>query len=132
MSQATGKQSHIELIGKRIDIDISAAASQALAARSQPLNVEMELYFSCLIRKKVRFHDNAQPGDTRLAAQIQPKLQLRFRPVMTRSCGRDYAGDEPPLTDFPIANPKPYVPHWLHIDYHNGEWQGDVGYGDAD
>ncbi len=125
-------QDRTEISGKQIIISLSNTARNALSQRDTPLTVEMELYFSCLIRKRVRFYDTAQAGDKALTAQLPPHLQLQFRPVMTRTCGRDYEGDEPPLTDFPIANPTPYVPHWLHIDYRHGEWQGEFGYGDED
>lgn len=125
-------QQQIEIIGKQIAVNLSDSARKALSQRSAPLVVEMELYFSCLIRKKVRFHDTERPGDEALTAQLPPNLQLQFRPVMTRSCGRDYEGDEPPLTDFPIANPRPYVPHWLRIDFRNGEWLGEFGYAEQD
>jgi len=27
----------------------------------------------------------------------------------------------PPATDFPMANPAAFVPHWLSIDYKRGE-----------
>ena len=123
---------HIDILGRHIAIDISPAADKALATRDGPLQVEMELYFSCLIRKKVRFYDSLQAGDASLMAELSPQLQIRFRPVMTRSCGNDYEGDEPPLTDFPIANPRAYVPHWLRIDFRDGEWQGAFGYTEQD
>ena len=55
-------------------------------------------------------------------------LTLRFRPVMTRHCGKDYEGDEPPLTDFPIQNTRPYVPRWLRIDHHKGQWLSEFDY----
>ena len=125
-------QGQIEIIGKQISINLSSRADKALGQRDAPLMVEMELYFSCLIRKKVRFYDAPQAGDASLRAELSPQLTIQFRPVMTRSCGRDYEGDEPPLTDFPIANPKPYVPHWLRIDFRNGEWQGEFGYASQD
>ena len=125
-------QHQVEINGKQIAINLSKRASEALSQRSAPLVVEMELYFSCLIRKKVRFHDTERPGEDALRAELSPQLHIQFRPVMTRTCGRDYEGDEPPLTDFPIANPKPYVPHWLRIDFRNGEWQGEFGYASQD
>ncbi len=84
----------------------------------------MELYFSCLIRYKVRFHERADDG----AVVVNDKLWLRFRPVMTAQCGNDYDGDEPPLTDFPIVKPGAFTPHWLTIDYRRGQWQGEFGY----
>lgn len=121
-------QNQIEIDGKTVDVEITTAASNALAQRAIPLVAEMELYFSCLIRKQVRFRDaTAETGGVRLGDQ----LRVQFRPVMTRACGKDYEGDEPPLTDFPIVKARAYVPHWLRIDYRNGQWQGEFGYRSA-
>ncbi len=120
----------IEIAGRQVALQLTPAAASALDA-DHPLTVEMELYFSCLIRKQVRFHHGAGSADEGLCATALPGLRLCFRPVMTRHCGRDYEGDEPPLTDLPIARPGPYVPHWLRLDFRHGQWQGEFGYRDG-
>lgn len=114
----------VEINGRPVEVRLSRAAEQALARRQQPLLAEMELYFSCLIRCKVRFYERTDSDNV----TVNDKLQLRFRPVMTARCGNDYEGDEPPLTDFPIARPAAFTPHWLAIDYRHGQWQGEFGY----
>jgi len=124
----------IELLGKSIDVTLSEAARNALSRRTKPLAVEMELYFSCLIRKQVRFSDasinlgNGTVHKSPLETRLNDRMRIRFHPVMTKACGKDYEGDEPPLTDFPIANPKAYIPHWLKIDYQHDAWVGEFGY----
>lgn len=118
----------IEIAGRQIELELTPAAEAALANDAPPMTVEMELYFSCLIRKQVRFRPTQAVEDDALCSQPLPGLRLCFRPVMTRSCGRDYEGDEPPLSDFPIARPGPYVPHWLRLDYRGGQWEGEFGY----
>ena len=114
----------IELLGKKVTVSLSHAAVSALSNRSKPLIAEMELYFSCLIRKKVRFRENME-GDL---INVTDQLAVRFRPVMTKTCGVDYEGDEPPLTDFPIKKPESFVPHWLKIDFKKNEWIGEFGF----
>ena len=114
----------IEIDGRNVNVTLSQAANDALTQRDTPLLAEMELYFSCLIRKQVRFRD----ADNGTAFPFNERLHIGFRPVMTKVCGKDYEGDEPPLTDFPIVNPKAYVPRWLRIDYRHGQWQGEFGY----
>jgi hypothetical protein len=121
-------QQSVEIDGRTVAIELSKAASKALTARTTPLLVEMELYFSCLIRKQVRFRDTVEDNSDNLTVKLNDLLHIRFRPVMTRVCGNDYEGDEPPLTDFPIAKTRPYVPRWLHIDYRKDQWQGEFGY----
>ena len=120
----------IELQGKLVDVTLSENARNALSRRTKLLTVEMELYFSCLIRKQVRFHDaeNGTAEQNLPEARLNDRMHIRFRPVMTKVCGKDYEGDEPPLTDFPISNSKAYIPHWLSIDFHNNEWIGEFGY----
>ncbi len=117
-------EKQIEIQGKKVMITLSKSAEKALSSRSKTLVAEMELYFSCLIRKQVRFKENLE-GDL---INVTEQLAVRFRPVMTKSCGIDYEGDEPPLTDFPIQKPEAFVPHWLKIDFKNNEWMGEFGF----
>ncbi|WP_455217646.1 hypothetical protein [Kaarinaea lacus] len=114
----------VSVMNKSVTVQLSKAAEQALAQRETPLYAEMELYFSCLIRLKVRFYDKQHFSN---GVGVNDKLFLSFRPVMTQHCGKDYEGDEPPLTDFPIANPAAFVPKWIDIDFRNGQWQGEFG-----
>ncbi|HEX9627841.1 MAG TPA: hypothetical protein VGA00_12950 [Acidiferrobacterales bacterium] len=113
----------ITLAGKTLRVHLSRAAARALARRDAPLVVEMELYFSCLIRKTVRFRDTTRHG---AAVRVTDRLLVEFRPVTSARCG--LSGDEPALRDFPIADPRAYVPRWLTIDYRRGEWRGQFGY----
>ncbi len=114
----------IEFHGRMLELTITPAAESALAQRQTPLLAEMELYFSCLLRKTVRFYE----AETRDCTPVNDTLSLCFRPVMTRHCGLDYEGDEPPLTDFPISHAERYIPHWLRLDYKKGQWHGEFGY----
>jgi hypothetical protein len=115
---------HVTLANKTLEIRLSKKAERALADYPSPLLVEMELLFSCLIRKRVRF--GALTGENAIPAS--DRLWVRFRPVMTRVCAVSSVADTPPLDDFPIADMRPYVPRWLTIDYRRGEWSGEFGY----
>ena len=114
-----------QLFGRPLRVAWSDAAERALARRDKPLRVEMELYFSCLIRKRVRF-DEAAAGHRWCA--IDSRLEVGFRPVMTRACAASGLDGPPPLDDFPIVKPEAFVPRWLRIDYRDGTWQGEFGY----
>lgn len=115
----------IEIDERPVSVELSTSAMDSLRCRTMPLLAEMELYFSCLVRKKVRFHE--QGRDSR-HVPVNDDLAVSFRPVMTKSCRTGDFDDEPPVTDFPIANPTAFVPHWLHIDFNDGHWQGEFGY----
>lgn len=117
-------EKQIKIQGKTVVVSLTQSAEKALASRDKALVAEMELYFSCLIRKQVRFKENLD-GDL---VNVTDLLAVRFRPVMTKSCGIDYEGDEPPLEDFPIKNPQSFVPHWLKVDFRKNEWIGEFGF----
>lgn len=115
------------IANKSVAVEISARALDALKQRKIPLYLEMELYFSCLIRKALRFHDQHvhQAAD---AVAVTDNLFLSFRPVMTDVCKVEKGKSAPPITDFPIAKMAPYVPKWVKLDFRGGEWQGEFGY----
>ncbi len=115
----------IDIGGKAVSIRLTRRAEAALAASPGPLLAEMELYFSCLIRKAVRFRAFAGEEDAIPAAA---RLFVRFRPVVSRACGLKVADGPPPLEDLSLARADAYVPDWLHIDHRNGRWEGRFGY----
>lgn len=117
----------LTLNDRSLAIDLTPAARAALAKRNAPLYAQMELYFSCLIRLKVRFYESVPEMETAWSP-VSDKLVVSFRPVMTAQCNNDYQGEEPPLTDFPIARDAPFTPRWLRLDYRQGQWQGEFGY----
>ncbi len=117
-------EKQIDIFGKKVTVSLSSMAIKALSSRDKPLIAEMELYFSCLIRKQVRFKEKADGN----LVDVVDQLSVRFRPVMTKSCGIDYEGDEPPLEDFPIEKPEAFVPHWLKIDFKKDKWIGEFGF----
>jgi len=125
---------------KDIDVQLSSAAEQQSKNLPSTLIIEIQIYFSCLLGKRLAFYSsdkiaNTYPLDDELFAEIladsqiiTDNINLRFNTVMTKSCSvSDHAGP-PPVTDFKIANQKPYVPSWLSIDYKNGIWSGTYGW----
>jgi len=118
-------QTTIEIDGKPVQVSTSKEADMILSHRSLALNVEMELYFSCLLCKKVRFLANK--SESTPSVPINDKLSVSFRPVTLRECSPEDA-EERPIADFPIVKKKPYIPKWLHIDFRFGHWFGEFGY----
>ncbi len=114
---------NITLYGKSLEVRLTAAAQSALARRERPLVAEMELLFSCLLRKRVYFGESAEHS-----TPVSDCLAVRFKPIMTRRCSVAEGGASPPSESFPLDNPRPYVPNWLSIDYRHGKWVGDFGY----
>ena len=123
-----------EISSKTVHIEISDRAIQALQKRQSPLIIEMELYFSCLIRKALRFKDvasidqAANRDNNANTVRVTDNLFLSFRPVMTEVCKVTPGVAAPPVTDFPIAKIAPYVPKWVNVDYQQSGWSGEFGY----
>ncbi|HUX89754.1 MAG TPA: hypothetical protein VMV48_03590 [Gallionellaceae bacterium] len=117
MMQATA-----EILGKKVLVEWSVAADKAMGALSSPLLVEMELYFSCLIRKVVRFNRNPS---LQYSVSVTPRLTVGFRPVVTKACSVSEVEDEPPLEDFQAVRPEAFVPKKLFIDFKRGQWVGE-------
>jgi hypothetical protein len=114
------------MLDRPIVLELSKAAEKHLENVDAQLCVEMELYFSCLLRKRVMIRETI---DSDFSVTVSEKLKIGFRPVMTKSCSISSCdGDPPPVSDFPIAKPECFVPHWLKIDFKKGRWQGEFGY----
>jgi hypothetical protein len=120
-----GLEETVYLHDRPVALRLTPAARQALLHRARPLNVELELLFSCFIRKRVRFPEDAEAlGAARPAAGEH--LRLRFHPVMSRHCA---AAEGHPLTALPIVDAGPFVPHWVHLDFSSRSgWTGEFGY----
>lgn len=112
-----------EILGKKFMVEWTAPAEKAMESLASPLMVEMELYFSCLIRKAVRFH---QGSSMPYSVSVTPKMTVGFRPIVTKACKVSEIGDdeEPPVEDFKLTKPEAFVPKKLFIDFKHGQWAG--------
>lgn len=126
--------------GKPVAVSLTESAVRASSQLETTLIIEIQIYFSCLLGKRLAFYTQETMGGTwkvepemfrtmlESAQQLSDRIFIRFNTVMTRSCPvADYAGP-PPVTDFKIINQKPYVPDWLNIDFSNGLWSGEYGW----
>ena len=116
----------IRLANRDLEVRLSTAARTALAAQGTPLVVEMELYFSCLIRKRVQFLSAPHPDA--FCTTVDDRLTVCFRPVMTRQCTLSDVAGEPELEGFPIQRPEAFLPKWLALDFRRGVWSGEFSF----
>jgi len=129
---------------KAVEIQLSKSAGDAGKKLGSVLLIEMQIYFSCLLGKRLAFYSETPlKGAWQLSAdefavvlkdaqQLSENLYVRFNTVMTKDCPvGDYIGP-PPVTDFTINNQKPYVPNWLNIDFKDGQWTGQYGWNASD
>lgn len=111
-----------------VSIELTGSAQSALAKRESPLNIELELYFSCLIRLRVLFPDQPEEGFIPVTSN-NDKLNVFFHPIMTKHCViDDIRGRDPDTETFPIKKPEKFIPKWITLDYKHNQWSGEFGY----
>jgi hypothetical protein len=100
-------------------------AEAALKANRQPLIVELQLYFSCVVKKRVLFHQQADFDTT----SVNSKLQLAFHPVKSAVCDpREFALSHPVGQNLSQGVAARMVPKCVEIDFRRGEWEGQFRY----
>ena len=120
----------VTLQDRKIDIFLSASAVHAANAASTPVLAQMELYFSCLVRKQVRFMelDLSNPDIVADRAAVIPGLFTSFRAICTQKCNIDDFVGKPPVETMPVKKRGMFMPDWIRIDYRAGEWLGEYGF----
>lgn len=115
-------------LGERdVQLRLSDRARAQLAREPAPLDIEMELYFSCLLRKRVYFRATPRP-DCAARANLSAQVSVSFRPVMTRGCSIGEVVGEPEVETLALVRTAAFTPKWLALDYVRGAWSGEFGY----
>lgn len=117
------RTSSVVINGRDVLVEWTDAVARELARRPRPLVVELELYFSCLVKKFVHFHEDAGDRETVAASD---KLRLYFRPVTSTDCSFEVAerlGRQPEMELHSEAVGK-IAPKNVSIDFASGAWQG--------
>lgn len=114
----------VSVNGKSMSVEWTRSAERQLAQRSHPLVVELELYFSCLVKKFVHFHDVAPQ---RATITVTDKLHLFFHAVTSTACTMEVAerlGRQPEIElDTPAA--RKFAPKRIRLDFSKGQWQAN-------
>ncbi len=111
---------------KHIQLELTPRAAKALSGLSEPLQVQLELLFSCLVRKRIHFSPRER-GDAFSLQCGNDKVAVEFRPIMTKAC--TISGDDAPdYVDFPIQRAEAFIPKWLKLDFKNQQWAGEFGW----
>ncbi len=112
-----------DINGKNIEVSLTKRATVALSRLSQPLVVEMQLYFSCVVKKRVLFHTT--PTDFS-STQVNDNLSIAFRPVQASSCDpEEFVRNFPAKTQFDSPAAIKMRPRSLQIDYKENHWAGE-------
>lgn len=113
----------VQINGRDVSVEWSRAAAREMARRPQPLVVELELYFSCLVKKFVHFHERAPD---RQLISVSDKLAIFFRPVTSTACTFEVAdrlGRQPEI-ELDTPSVRKIAPKRVSIDYVRGKWLG--------
>lgn len=114
----------VSINGKPVLVEWTPSAARALAVRECPLVLELELYFSCLVKKFVHFHDDA-PGRTPVG--VNDKLQLYFRAVTSTACTIETAErlGRQPEAEIDTVVARKLAPKRVRLDHGAGKWQAE-------
>ena len=108
-----------------VEVNWSERAERALQDCRQPLIVELQLYFSCVVQKRVVFHQRAE-FDT---VVVNSRLEIAFRPIASAVCDpREFALNHPAGKDLSHGIAARMIPRSVEIDYRQGNWEGRFGY----
>lgn len=114
--------SKIELYGRPLDISWTRRAQKALEKRKQPLFVEMQLTFSCVVKKRLIFHDCYAHG----SVPVFEKLSLDFRTVEPTSCDpEEFARNYPERRELKSGAARRMNAKKLVFDYKKSKWVGE-------
>jgi hypothetical protein len=113
----------VTMNGREMRVRITPAATRALALRTAPLYVELELYFSCLVKKFVHFREDSRGKPT---VPVGDKLLLYFRPVTSTACTFAVAEQlgRQPEKDIDSEALHHVAPKRVFIDHVAGQWRG--------
>lgn len=113
----------VNINNHEVVVEWTPAAARELARRTAPLIVELELYFSCLVKKFVHFREDSRGRPTVAAGDM---LQLYFRPVTSTACSFETAerlGRQPEM-DIDTPATRRIAPKRVSLDHAGGAWRG--------
>lgn len=112
----------VSIKGFPLDIEWTRRADDALQKRGSPLVVEMQLYFSCVVKKRVLFSE----ADGVEAIPVTDRLAVSFRTVQSADCDpAEFAHHFPVEQEFASAGARSMHPKRLLIDFRGGNWVGE-------
>lgn len=112
----------ISLNGHELRVSWTTRADMQMHHAAHPLLVEMQLYFSCVVQKRVLFHAEGEQE----YVTINDRLKVCFRPVQALSCApEDFARHHPVKQQLSSRAAIRMHPRQLQIDYRKGQWQGE-------
>lgn len=115
----------LRLRGQPLTVSWTRRAERQLRRLEAPLLAEMQLYFSCVVKKRVLFHP--QPAADKLeSVAVDEQLLVAFRVVEANSCDPlEFAANFPVRREFGSQAAARMHPSRLQLDFQDGEWRGE-------
>lgn len=115
----------VSLNGRMLRVRWTERADTALHGLETPLAVEVQLYFSCMVKKRMLFHQTPIPG----SVSVAPNLELAFRCIASAACNPSEFAERYPEGRSLMSGPAAAIPpKRVDIDYRRGCWQGSFAY----
>ena len=100
----------------------TARAQRELQRLESGLVVELQLYFSCVVKKRVLFHPDPCGFDP---VPVNGRLGLAFRPIASAVCDpEEFAASYPQGMNLSGARAQRMVPRTVELDFRQGNWEG--------
>jgi len=117
----------VNVRGKDMLIQWTERAHLELQRRETSLIVEMQLYFTCMVKKRVLFLENIISKNYKFdSIKVNDLFSIAFHPVEAQSCDpKEFARDFPVKRKFDSSASIKMRPSYLEIDYKEGDWVGD-------
>ena len=105
-------------------VEWTPRAQRELDRRTRPLYVEMELYFSCMVKKYIHFRE--QPRNE-TSIHLNEKFAIYFRPVTSTGCSMELAADLGRQPEIELHNEavSRMAPKRIFVDFKNKHWRGE-------
>ena len=115
----------IDIRGKKMAIMYSKRAEKALQQRNNPLIAELQLYFTCVVQKRVNFHEHTELE----TISANPHLKIAYHTVQSDACNPvEFAEKHPVKKELNSKGAQTMRPSLFQIDYKNGEWVGEFSF----
>lgn len=111
-----------DMDGKPFVIRYTKRARKAFQERTKLLTVEMQIYFSCVVQKRVLFHDSYEGDKT----SVNDELAISLRVVQSDRCDPvTFAKSHPEKRELHSTGAKKMSAKELILDYKNDAWIGN-------
>ncbi len=111
---------------REVEVSWTGRADRELQRREQRLIVELQLYFSCVVKKRVLFHHRVPEFDR---IRVNDEIEVAFQPIASAVCDpEEFAASYPQGKNLSAGKAARMVPRVVEIDYRQGSWEGQFHY----